>query len=414
MKTKKQKTGFLNIILPGILIAATGVGAGDLATASFTGSQLGVAVLWAVVVGGILKYVLTEGLARWQLVTGTGFLEGVAEKFGRLTGLLFLPYLFLWTFFVGSALMSATGVTLYAIFPIFDSPTTGKIIFGIISSMIGLVLVLSGGFKLFEKIMSISIGIMFVTVVITAVLLWENTGQIISGLLIPTIPKINGPGITWTVALIGGVGGTVTILCYGYWIKEKNRIGENNINITKIDLAVGYLMTVVFGIAMVIIGSSIEIEGKGAGLLISLSDKLNERLGATGKWLFLLGSFSAIFSSLLGVWQAVPYLFADIWNLFIQKNSLDKGSNLTNSKPYKFYLYAIATIPILGLFIGFKDIQKFYSVIGALFLPMTALALLILNGNKKWVGKYKNSILTTLLLIATLIFFGFMAWKQWF
>lgn len=40
---------FFSIIVPGLLIAATGVGAGDLATAGFAGSQLGVLILWAVV-----------------------------------------------------------------------------------------------------------------------------------------------------------------------------------------------------------------------------------------------------------------------------------------------------------------------------------------------------------------------------
>ena len=34
---------------PGILVAATGGGAGDLATGAFAGAKLGVAVLWAVV-----------------------------------------------------------------------------------------------------------------------------------------------------------------------------------------------------------------------------------------------------------------------------------------------------------------------------------------------------------------------------
>ena len=43
-----NRPGLLSIILPGFLLAATGVGAGDLATASFAGSHLGVAVLWAV------------------------------------------------------------------------------------------------------------------------------------------------------------------------------------------------------------------------------------------------------------------------------------------------------------------------------------------------------------------------------
>lgn len=40
---------FLLMLGPGVLLAATGVGGGDLATATFVGGQLGTAVLWAVV-----------------------------------------------------------------------------------------------------------------------------------------------------------------------------------------------------------------------------------------------------------------------------------------------------------------------------------------------------------------------------
>ena len=41
----------ISLIGPGLLFAATGIGAGDLAKASFAGINLGTAVLWAVVVG---------------------------------------------------------------------------------------------------------------------------------------------------------------------------------------------------------------------------------------------------------------------------------------------------------------------------------------------------------------------------
>ena len=34
-----------------MLVAATGIGAGDLATAAFAGSKLGLAILWAVILG---------------------------------------------------------------------------------------------------------------------------------------------------------------------------------------------------------------------------------------------------------------------------------------------------------------------------------------------------------------------------
>ena len=112
--------------------------------------------------------------------------------------------------------------------------------------------------------------------------------------------------------------------------------------ICRIDLAVGYSMTILFGIAMVIIGSTIEIKGQGAGLLTTLSDRLQEPLGIVGRWLFLIGAFSAVFSSLLGVWQAVPYLFADIWSLFVKRTYYASSRPLTKSLPYRGYLLAMA------------------------------------------------------------------------
>lgn len=408
--TTIKKPSLLAIILPGILIAATGVGAGDLATASFAGSQLGVAILWAVVIGSLFKLVLTEGLARWQLATGKSLLEGLTQHLGPVFIWLFIPYLLLWSFFVGSALMSACGVTLHAMFPIFDDASQAKIVFGIACSLAGLAMVLIGGFKLFEKVMAACIGLMFIIVLITAAILWPGTDAVISGLITPQIPDADGNGIPWTVALIGGVGGTLTILCYGYWIKEKGRDSVDDIHTCRIDLATGYLLTAIFGIAMVIIGSNLELEGKGAGLLVALSNTLYEPLGETGRWLFLIGAFGAVFSSLLGVWQAVPYLFADLYRLSKKQKSTAID---TTGKPYRYYLFSLATIPMLGLLISFKDIQQFYGIIGAAFLPLLAIALLLMNNRQKWLGKHKNRFLSQLLLIATILFFASMAWLKW-
>ncbi len=409
--TSTQSPSILAIILPGILIAATGVGAGDLATASFAGSHLGVAILWAVVVGSVFKLVLTEGLARWQLATGQTLLEGLAQKLGPVFAWLFLPYLLLWSFFVSSAIMSACGVTLHAMIPIFDDASQAKVIFGIGCSLIALAMVLLGGFKLFEKVMAACIAVMFVIVVTTAILLWPGTGAVLQGLTIPSIPDADGKGINWTIALIGGVGGTLTILCYGYWIREKGRNSAEHIRTCRIDLTTAYALTALFGLAMVIIGSHLELSGKGAGLLINLANTLEAPLGETGRWLFLLGAFGAVFSSLLGVLQAVPYLFADVYRLFICKQGRSHVD--TQAWPYRGYLIAMATIPMLGLMVSFKQMQQFYGIIGAAFLPLLAIALLIMNSKRDWLGVHANRWPSKLLLGVTIAFFAWIAWMKW-
>ena len=410
-QTVNPQPTLLAIILPGILVAATGVGAGDLATASFAGSQLGVAILWAVLVGALFKLVLTEGLARWQLATGQTLLEGLADKLGPLFLWLFLPYLLLWSFFVGTALMSACGVTLHAMLPVFDDASEAKVVFGVLSSLAGLGLVLLGGFKLFEKVMAFFIALMFVIVLLTAVILWPGTAAVLQGLTVPTIPDAAGQGVVWTVALIGGVGGTLTILCYGYWIREKGRDSVEHVRICRIDLATGYFLTMLFGMAMVIIGSNLDLSGKGAGLLVQLSNTLQAPLGEVGRWLFLIGAFGAVFSSLLGVWQAVPYLFADVVRIFKHADKL--GAVNEKALPYRIYLFALAFIPMLGLMVSFKEAQKLYALVGAAFLPLLAIALLVMNSRKAWVGEQANRWPSITLLAATVSFFVAVAWMKW-
>jgi Mn2+/Fe2+ NRAMP family transporter len=406
-----MKRKLLTIIGPGILVAATGIGAGDLATAAFAGSKLGVAVLWAVFVGAFFKFVLNEGLTRWQLATGSTLLEGAMSHLGRSAKYVFLFYLLIWSFFVAAALMSACGVAAQAIFPLLPDPSASKIVYGIVFSIIGVVLVRLGGYRAFDKVMKVSIGLMFITVIVTAIILQPRLGQLISGIFLPTIPKVNGEGLAWTVALMGGVGGTVTILCYGYWIREEGRFGDNDLHNSRLDLAIAYAITAFFGLAMVVIGNTVEIEGGGASLITQLAEKLVDKLGIPGKWIFLVGAFGAIFSSLLGVWQSIPYLFADLWGQLSGDHTSRQQKVDTNSKTYCFYLYGLASIPMIGLWIGFANMQKFYAVVGALFIPILALVLLLLNGRVKIIGiKYKNHPFTSVILVVILLFFLLVFW----
>ncbi len=412
MTTPKTPLALLALLGPGILVAATGVGAGDLATASFTGNKLGVAVLWAVVAGAGLKFVLNEGLARWQLATGSTFLEGCVKHLGLPFRILFPLYLLPWSFFVGAALISACGVTVHAMIPVFDDPRHGMIVFGIIQSILGVVLVRAGGFKLFERVMDVCIGIMFVTVLTTTVLLKPDWSAVLAGLTLPRIPQMDSGGLGWTVALIGGVGGTLTILCYGYWIRESGRNGPEHLRTCRIDLAVAYAGTALFGICMVIIGSRIVVTGKGAGLVVALADCLAGPLGPVGKWAFLLGAWGAVFSSLLGVWQSVPYVFCDFCSMALKDSPAARAARLaTTSRCYRWYLYGLALVPMLALQFSFREVQKYYAVLGAAFMPCLAFALLYLNGRSTLVGKpYRNRPLTVAVLSATLVFFALAGW----
>jgi len=402
----------LTFIGPGLMLAATGVGAGDLAGGAFAGMNLGVAVLWAVVLGALFKYVITEGLARWQLATETTLLEGAVLRLGPTIRWGFLVYLLLWSFVVGTALIGACGVATHALFPIFEEASTAKIVFGILHSLLGLALVLIGTFRFLEKTMAILVAVMIVVVLATGAVVGTDWGAVLRGLTIPKIPD-HPEGVAWTLALMGGVGGTLTVLCYGYWIREKHRSGPEDLRICRWAIGISYFLMALFGIAMVILSDGLQLSGKGATLVVDLANRIGEKTHPSVEILFLAGAWAAVFSSLLGVWQAVPYLFADFWHLQSNRKSLSADHFTpyqvdTRGKAYRGYLIALALIPLLGLGYDFQLVQKAYSVFGALVMPMVALTLLLLNGRAAWVGKsLRNRWWTSLALV---IILGFFAW----
>ena len=362
------------------MLAATGVGAGDLLTSTLAGSEAGLTVIWAVVVGAFLKWVLGEGLTRWQLATGTTLLEGWNDRLGAGMRWLFLVYLALWSLVLGTALVSACGVAGAAILPIGDLDDS-RLIWGVIHSMVGLAMIWRSSFASFERVMSVLVGLMFVTVVATAVASGPDWGAVAAG-FIPSMPE---SGSTWVLAVIGGVGGTVTILSYGYWIREQGRNSMADLADCRLDLALGNCLTGLFGIAVIIIGSQLKLENSGNGLAIEMADQLAQVMGPAGKWIFLAGFWAAVFSSVLGVWQSVPYLFADFW--YITRGEKVPSAGLTSTKPYRLYLLAIATFPLVFLTNPVRQVQLIYGIFGAYFLPVVAASLVLLNSRAKWVGK---------------------------
>ena len=412
---RHPRRSLLSTLAPGVLVAATGVGVGDIAGAGFAGSRLGYAVLWAAVLGCFIKFVVNEGLVRWQLATGQTLLEGAVLRFGRPVRWLFFAYLLVWSWAVGSALISAAGVAGHALFPVFDDPQAGKVVWGLAHSAAAVVLILIGGFKQFTRAMTVLLLATFACVVATALVCRPDWPAVARGLAVWRIPTERAPDAAqWTLVVMGGVGGTLTMLCYGYWIREHGRTGPQSLGTCRLDLGVSYTITALFGVAMVIIGAHLNLaEGKGAGLVVKVADQLGSALGRPVRWVFLVGAWATIFDSVLGVWQSVPYLFCDFVNLSRRHHGDASPSAAvdTNSAAYRGYLLALATLPAVGLWFSFVHVQKAYSLLGAVVMPLLALALLVLNGRADWVGReHRNRPVTTAVLVGVLLFFLYAAY----
>ncbi len=403
----------LRTVGPGIAIAATGVGAGDLLAAMLAGADFGTALTWVVVVGAALKLGLNEGVARWQLATNTTLLEGWCRYLGWPFKIYFLAYLVLWSFIVAGGLMSACGVAAHALWPLFSIRS-----WAIAHSLAALLLVVLGRYAVFENTMKILIGLMTITLLASVLVVGPDLVSVLRG-LVPTLPSGSAGA---ALSLMGGVGGSVTLLAYGYWIREKGWEGQARVAGVRLDLTLGYALTGLFGIAMLLLAAAVL--GGAGGLppgsegLVACGNAVREAAswrfgGVTGSIafsVFLVGVWGAVFTSTLGVWNGVPYLFADYLDALRGRF----GSEVeTSGAAYRGFLLYLAVPPMMLLFLDRPMwVIKVYTLTGGLFMPLLAGTLLYLNSRQKLVGELRNGPVALATLVLALVLFAAIAARQ--
>jgi Mn2+/Fe2+ NRAMP family transporter len=365
-------------------------------------------LLWAAVLGAVLKLALAEGVGRWHLASGTTLLDGW-RRIGRWATVFFGIYIVVWGFVYGATAMSAVGLPLNALFGGLDVRY-----WAMISGVVGLALVWAQRYAAFEKLMVALVGVMFVTVLITAVLVAPDLGDTVTGL----VPRLPDGSLIYVLGLIGGVGGTITLGAYGYWMLGKGWSGGGWLATMRLDNAVGYVMTGIFVVAMLIIGADIlagqDIASGDTGLLV-LGDELGARYGDWSRITFLIGFLAVSATSLLGVWNGVGLLFAD-WTRVIR---LPHGRDAQpeserhydaraaeRSLPFRAYLLWLTFPPMTLLFLDQPfAVTLVYGVLGAAFMPFLGGTLLVLLNRRRYLTEGRSGWLSNILVGAAAALF---------
>jgi len=411
MDESRPKVSFLKLAGPGLVVAATGIGSGDVVSATVGGARYGVMLLWAIAAGAFFKFVLQEGIARWQLATGKTALEGWADHLPSWVKWYFVVYLVFWTVAVSASLTNATGLGIANLTGGAISQPWGAVA----HSLIGFAFVFFGGYGSFEKFMKLLVGIMGFSILFCAVFSMDDPAPAVRG-LVPVIPVGSG---TYVLSLIGGVGGSITMLSYNYWMREEGMRGAGFLNYVRGDIAIAYLFTAIFGMSIMLIANdaffTTGVALTNADAVPRMAAALGNVLGTFGRIAFSVGFWAAVFASLLGVWQSVPYLYADFYGI-VKQLPLEQRQEIVKvtSTPYRLALAFISLVPIPFAFTG-QPIQVviIYTIVSSLLVPFVAATLLYLNNRVNWAAPVpKNSIVTNLLLVAILVLFAIVGAQE--
>jgi len=399
----------VKLIGPGLLVAAAGIGAGDIVSATLAGASHGLSLVWVVALAAFLKGFLNEGIARWQLATDTTAIEGWCLQLPWWVRAYFAGYLVIWTVSVGAALTGACGLGIANL-------TNGAIprSWGaVVHSLAGGGLVLVGGFAGFEKVMKTLIATMFFSIVACAAVTLHDPAALVRGLFVPAIPAGGGGSV---LSVLGGIGGSIAMLAYNYWLREEKMAGPGWLRFVRVDIAIAYVFTAVFGMSIMIVANqAFHVAGvaiTNAQAVTKMAQTLGATIGPLGFYAYSIGFWAAVFASLLGIWQSIPYLFADYYGL-LRKYPRPERERLTavTSTPYRLALLFITAVPVPFAFIDQPLFMiRTFTIVGSLFIPFLAATLLYLNNVciPRDSAVPRNSALTNAVLVFALIVFAFV------
>ncbi len=265
--------------------------------------------------------------------------------------------------------------------------------------------------------MKVLIGVMFFSIIACAAFTFHDPLAVLKGLAIPTIPPGGGSAV---LSVLGGIGGSITMLAYNYWLREEKMRGPKWVKFVRADITIAYVFTAIFGMSVISIANQAfhvpGIQITDAQAVTKMAETLGTVVGPLGFYAYSVGFWAAVFASLLGVWQSVPYLYADFYGL-IRKFPQEKRGAITSvtSTPYRLALVYISAGPIPFAFTGQPlFIIKTYTIVGSLFIPFLAATLLYLNNVKIPAdgGIKKNSKLTNAVLTFALILFALVGARE--
>jgi Mn2+/Fe2+ NRAMP family transporter len=294
--------GYIRSIGPGLVVSMSWLGAGDLVNSSVSGGNYGYTLMWALVLAMFSRYFFTAAIAKYGLCNSVGD-ESVLTGFGRLWR--HLPAVvgvlgFLSGFILQTYMGVAVGTALYHLSGGLGGETWGIFLWTLVTVLVtGLMLVRSGRYRALEIVARLSVGVLVLAFVLSAVATRPDPGGIARGLAFQ-LPSDTGAfgALLVAAALIGAVGGSAGNLMYPEFVRSKGWRGPAFLPLLRIDLLVGVLAVIVINLAIWVVGAEIV---RSHGLTVEdindLAHTMQLAVGPAGPWIFWIGLFFVAFSS---------------------------------------------------------------------------------------------------------------------
>ena len=352
----------LTQIGPGLILAASIVGTGELINTTALGAQQGFVLLWLILISCVIKVFIQVEMGRYAITQGKTSLAAIHTLPGPRFGTSWLAWLWLFmmlaTNFQLAAMEGLVGEAAVMIFHGDNGAIVGKGVTASIPFWVGvtcfaaIALLLSGGYKRLERITTILVALVTFVTVLGAMRLPMSVGDIVGGLKFSLPDSKDGLILAFSAFGITGVGAS-ELFAYPYWCIEKGYAraagprtpdeawavrARGWLRVMQLDAWFSMVVFTLATVAFYFMGAAV-LNGqlargdislgdlKGAGMIRTLTHMYMQVLGPWARPFFLIGAWAVLFKTLYVATAANSRMTADFLNLggfWTQKTPRDR------------------------------------------------------------------------------------------
>ena len=417
----QQPPGTLRSILrrlgPGLIIAGSIVGSGELIATTKTGAQAGITLLWLIVVGCMIKVFVQIELGRYTISSGDTCLAGLNQVPGPRWRVNWIIWYWVVMMLVGlgqvGGILGGVGQSLALAFPItgdFQSAVAADLdvytwddkYWAITVTLVTVAVLVRGRYGLIQSV-AIALVASFTLLTIGNVIALQFTQQwsvsadeVLSGLMF-RLPEQDQAVMT-ALAAFGIIGvGADELIVYPYWCLEKGYArftGRHREDAAWADRARGWMKVLTWDaclsmliyttatIAFYILGACVlnrlpEGSGdpQGMRMVYTLALAYEPVFDVFAKYLFLVGAFAVLYSTFFVGTAGTARVIADAFRVFgVIKSDDRRRYDLAVS-----LLCLLLPVTALGIFLSGSDPVTLVLTSGmmqSLMLPMLGVAAL--------------------------------------
>jgi len=387
---------FLTSIAPGLFLIGYNIGTGSITTMASSGAAYGMTMIWPLLLSCIFTYFLIMLFGRYTSITGMTILTTFRKHFGVAVAAFVLISLLV------SEWISCMGVmgVVTQVVQEWSRPLTksgngfNPVIMALIFGALLYWLFWNGKHRVFEKALSIFVGIMGLSFILTMFMVIPDPEEVLRG-LVPRIPN-DSDAMLIMAGMVGTTMGAILYVVRSILVQEKGW-GGSDLKAERRDAIVSVSLMFILSVAVMAAAAGtlhpVGLKVDNAIDMVKLMEPLAGRFAIS---VFVGGIVAAGLSSLFPIILLAPWLIADF---------NDQPRNMKSTSSRLLVLFGVFLGLVVPVFGGRPVLVMIMSQAMIVIVTPLVLALMLYIYNKKSVmGENRLGVGSNISLVLVLLF----------